>query len=214
MNNVKKWYYERLALRTVKSLCVNGMNAVYAATAQEAKKMALDMVPHDAAIGLGGSVTLQEIGLLDAFNEGSYNLLTSTAGNLPDDEKYEQRRRGLTADYFFTSTNAVTLDGKLVNIDGSGNRVAAMIFGPKKVIVIAGANKITRNLEEALNRCKEAAVLNAKRLEKSKGTPCNATGKCENCNSKGRICNVTTIMEKKPSSTDYAVIIVGEELGY
>jgi L-lactate utilization protein LutB len=154
MNVYQSWYYEQKARRTIEALIKNGLKACYASTAEEAKKIALEMVPEGSVIGVGGSLTLSEIGLMEALGTGKYHLLNSM-GNMPYEAKTELRRKSLTSDYYFTGTNAITEDGKLVNIDGTGNRVASMIFGPGNVIVLAGVNKITANLEEALVRSKE-----------------------------------------------------------
>ena len=212
MHKLKQWYYEKMAGKTVESLKLNGFDGCYVKTSFEAKEMVLGMIPENGKIGFGSSKTLEEIGLLAVFENMKDKLITAT-GDLPMDIRIEQRRKALLSDIFLTSTNAVTLDGKLINIDGTGNRVAAMIFGPKKVVIIAGVNKITKNVEEALARTREyAAVINAKRLNRK--TPCVTTGRCEDCQSAERICKVTTIIEKKPHATDISVIIVGEELGY
>lgn len=212
MKEYRSWYLEKQALKAVKALNANGMNAFYTQTAQEAKKMVMDMVEEGKIVGFGGSTTLVEIGLVEELTLGNYQII-NPMGNIPLDEKTSLRRQAMTADYYFTSTNAITQDGRLVNIDGTGNRVASMVFGPKHVIIIAGFNKITRTLEDALSRAKEeAAVINAKKLNRN--TPCTITGECSNCQSKDRICNITTIIEKKPSATEMTVIIIGEELGY
>jgi len=212
LKEYRSWYLEKQALKAVKALNANGMNAFYTQTAQEAKKMVMDMVEEGKIVGFGGSTTLVEIGLVEELTLGNYQII-NPMGNIPLDEKTSLRRQAMTADYYFTSTNAITQDGRLVNIDGTGNRVASMVFGPKHVIIIAGFNKITRTLEDALSRAKEeAAVINAKKLNRN--TPCTITGECSNCQSKDRICNITTIIEKKPSATEMTVIIIGEELGY
>ncbi len=212
MNKLKQWYYEKVAGKTVEALKINGFDGCYVKSALEAKEMVLGMIPENGKIGFGSSMTLEEIGLLAEFEKMKDSLITSI-GDIAPDLRIEQRRKALLADIFFTGTNAVTQDGKLINIDGTGNRVASMIFGPKKVVVIAGVNKITKNVEEALARTREyAAVINAKRLNRK--TPCVTTGRCEDCQSAERICKVTTIIEKKPHATDISVIIIGEELGY
>ena len=212
MDDAKKWYFEKLAERTVEALKNNGINAYYVETGAEARELVTDLVEKNATIGHGGSLTLKEIELLEAFKNENYRL-EYIADDLPADIKTEKRREIMTADYYFTGTNALTVDGKLVNIDATGNRVASMIFGPGHVIVFAGINKIHRSLEEALNYAQnEAAVINAKRLKRN--TPCTMTGKCEDCNADDRICNVTTIIDKKPTKTEMTVVIIGEQLGY
>jgi len=126
----------------------------------------------------------------------------------------------LTSDVFLASSNAVTEDGKLVNIDMGGNRVGAMVFGPKQIIVVAGFNKIVKNVEEGIDRARNvAASMNARRLYLSSGqtkykTPCALTGTCADCNVNDRLCRVITIVERRPSGSDVSVILVGEELGF
>jgi hypothetical protein len=118
----------------------------------------------------------------------------------------------MLSDVYLTSTNALTQRGQLVNIDGTGNRVSSMIYGPKKVIIVCGVNKIVPHLEAAMERVKEASVLNAKRL--GLDTPCTVKGECFECHSTQRICNVTTIIDKRPSETEMVVMIVNENLGF
>ena len=140
-------------------------------------------------------------------------ILDHGAPGLENDERVRIRRAQLTADAFLTGSNAVTMDGRLVNTDGSGNRVAAMIFGPGKVIVVAGVNKIVRDVEEAEERIrKTAAPINNRRLNLP--NPCVKTGECMDCQGPTRICNVTTILHKRPKLTEMHVILVGEELGF
>jgi NAD-dependent dihydropyrimidine dehydrogenase PreA subunit len=124
----------------------------------------------------------------------------------------EAREKASRADVYLSSTNALTEEGKLVNIDGLGNRVASMIYGPKKVYILCGINKITKNLDEALQRIKDNTYKNARRLKLE--TPCAYTEKCTDCSSPQRMCSVTTIIERRPYKTDFEVIIIGQELGY
>ena len=134
-------------------------------------------------------------------------------GGAWQEEVMEIRRAHLNSDIFITSTNAVTETGELVNIDGTGQRVAAMIFGPKKVVVVAGVNKITGDLEEGLWRTSNvAAPMNARRLHSK--TPCVETGECDDCVAPGRICGITTIIHRRPSRIPFTVVLVGEKLGY
>ena len=174
------------------------------------------MVTGNDLVGLGGSVTLREIGVPHALKERGFKVADhwiARAKKASANEILELRRQQLNSDVFITSTNALTENGELVNIDGAGQRVAAMIFGPKKVVIVAGANKIVKDLEEGFYRARNiAAPINAKRLDRS--TPCAVTGICSDCDSGDRICNVTTIIHRKPGITNATVIIVGEELGY
>jgi len=210
--SVKAKFYEARCQKAVKALIKNGFDAIYVPTKEEAVKKALELVPPNATVGVGGSVTIRELGIVDELLKRGHVIFDHYLPNSPE-EKDRMRKCQLTCDVFFSSTNALTLDGKLVNIDGTGNRVAAMIFGPGRVVLIVGANKITDDLEQAMLRAKQvASPMNAMRLNIK--TPCATTGYCSDCASEERICRVTTIIEYKPYLTDFTVIVVGEELGY
>jgi L-lactate utilization protein LutB len=213
MNDFKAWHVDTLGAKAAEALAKNNFKASYVKTRKEAIDKALELIPADASVGIAGSVTSVELGL-PALLEGRGNTLYNHGKpGLSPEESLAIRRKQLTSDVFLTSTNAITLDGKLVNVDGSGNRVAAMIFGPKKVVVIAGVNKIVRDVAEAERRIElYAAPMNNKRLNKPH--PCTTTGVCMDCQSPGRICNVTTILRKAMPATEQHVIIVGEELGF
>jgi hypothetical protein len=212
----REWHEKLKVENTLKALERNGFEAKYYSTTQEALAGVLKMVPEGAMVGIGGSVTLREMGLINALEaRGIAPADHWKAGQLgaSKDEIMELRRAHINSDIFITGTNAVTESGKLVNIDGTGQRVAAMIFGPRKVVVVAGVNKITVNLEEGLWRASNvAAPMNARRLHPK--TPCAETGECDDCVAPGRICNITTILHRRPSSTDLTVVLVGEKLGY
>ncbi|MCS7116784.1 MAG: lactate utilization protein [Nitrososphaerota archaeon] len=211
----KVWYNEKIVETTLKNLTKNGFNVLYVPKKEDALKKILEMVPIDAKVGVGGSLTIREMGLIEALKNRGNIVLDTWQPNLPKKDELEMRRNHLTSDVFISSTNALTIDGKLVNIDGVGNRVAAMIFGPKKVIVVAGINKIVKDVNEGIKRIRDlAAPLNAKRSNRK--TPCALTGFCdeENCEPPDRICKVITIIERKPTETDTTLILVGEPLGY
>lgn len=214
MNDFKAWHNDTLGAKAVEALAKNNFQASYVKTRKEAIDKVLSLVPADAAVGIGGSwTTAADLGL-PAILEGRGNTLYNHGKpGLSPEEAVAIRRQQLTCDVFLTGTNAITLDGKLVNVDGTGNRVAAMIFGPKKVIIVAGVNKIVRDVDEAERRIElYAAPINNKRLGKT--NPCTTTGMCMDCQSPGRICNVTTIIRKRLPFTETHVIIVGEELGF
>lgn len=204
------------AQRAMEGLRRRGFEAVFARDRAGARQLIAEMVPPGAGVGfagMAGTVSLKELGILDLLEQRGCRLLIATDDSTPPDVLWQQRREAMLADVFISSTNALTADGVLVNVDGMGNRVAAMIFGPKKVIVVAGVNKIVRNVDEALARVKHvAAVLNARRLGRK--TPCASTGVCTDCDSPERICRVTTIMERRPSRTEVCVVIIGESLGF
>jgi len=171
----------------------------------------LSLIPSDANVGIGGSVTLREINLIDALAARGNTVFQHW--QQPEERVSTVMRKQLTSDIFLASSNAVTEDGKLVNIDKAGNRVAAMIFGPKKVVLVVGMNKIVKDVEEGIQRARNvAAPMNARR--RGDKTPCATTGVCTDCDAPDRLCRVITIMEKKPSRSDISVILVGEELGF
>jgi len=166
---------------------------IFVHTAEEAKKAALDMIPEGARVSMGGSTTLRQIGLVDELK--SNGLLTMTG-----------------AEVFMTSSNVITEDGKLLNTDMTGNRVSGMIFGHKQVIAVVGINKLVKDREAGLDRLRN--LINPY-LSKSAGlkNPCAVDGKCHDCISPTRVCSVTTILEAKPRVTNFAIILVGEDLG-
>jgi len=212
----QEWYDQQIVERTLKALSNNGFEVLHVPDKEEAISSVLKLVPKDAVVGLGGSVTLREMGLPEALRDRGNEVADhweARERGASAEEVLEIRRTQLNSDVFITSTNALTERGELVNIDGGGQRVAAMIFGPRKVIVVAGVNKITGDLEEGLWRARNvASPMNAKRLNLR--TPCATTGVCSDCSSEDRICNATTIIQRRPRNVDATVIIVGENLGY
>lgn len=198
--------------KTLKSLQKNRINAVYYDTADEAKEYILKSVTKEQSIGIGGSITIQDMNLhqslMEQGNKVSWHWLETT----PEGKKAALEKAG-KADVYLTSANAITLTGEIINVDGVGNRVASMIYGPKKVIILCGINKICNDMVDALDRLrKQASPPNAQRLNRK--TPCAVTGECTDCDSPERICNVTTIIHKKPMQTEMEVVLIGESLGY
>jgi len=212
MNPIKKWHNQCLANDMVEILNKKHFNAIYAETAEDAKKLLLDMIPEKSSIAMGGSVTLGDMGLVEIFRSEKYNFFDRY--NQPSyNDMVEVYRQSLLADYLVTSTNAITKNGELVNTDCSGNRVAGMIFGPKNVIIVAGVNKIVKNIDEAFERIKHIAPINAKRIRHQ--TPCSQTGFCTDCDARERICNFTTIIHNGLKYKDRTtIIVVAEDLGY
>jgi hypothetical protein len=193
----------------VKALKANNFQVDYVEKGLDAVTLILDMIPIDASIEMAGSVSVGQLGLLDQLRARGNKGLDFP--NPSDREAFEAMMK-LRRDILLVSSNAVTLDGKLVNIDGMGNRVSGMFFGVKKVILLIGQNKIVRDVDEALERVQKIiAPYHAKCIGVK--TPCAKTGKCEDCNSPQRICNITTIIRKKPLSVEFAIILVGEDLG-
>jgi hypothetical protein len=212
VTEIRDWYSAAKAERTLEGLRQRGFLAEYSASSNEAKERVLNIIPPEASIGAGGSFTLLETGILDALRDRGNPMIIKTAPGKPSPEATKERRDALTADVFLTGCNAIVEDGRLVNIDGTANRVSALAFGPKQVIVIAGTNKIVGDLDAALWRVRFiAAPMNAKRL--GLNTPCAQTGVCSDCTSPERICNVVSIIERRPTLSDIRVILVGEDLG-
>jgi hypothetical protein len=215
MDPVMRWYMEDRGKRAVEALKKRDFNSLYVENQGQAKEIVLQAIPADATVGVGGSVTIRGMGILADLKARKNKIIDHwVTASLFSEENFELRRAQQTCDIFITSTNAVTLDGVLVNTDGGGNRVNAMGFGPRKAIVVAGVNKIVPDLESALRRIKEVTVpLNCKRINSS--PPCLLAGKCVDCRVPQRACRITTIIEwKPPFFSDYLVIIVGENLGY
>jgi hypothetical protein len=192
----------------VRSLKGNDFNPVeFVEKADKATQVVLDMIPLEATVGFAGSMSVTQISVYSPLKKRGTACVGLVAPSSSPREEW--RRPTLRADVLLTSSNAVTLDGKLVNIDGTGNRVAGMIFGPKKVILVIGMNKIVRDVNEAIDRIKNAiAPYHAMTLRRR--TPCATELRCTDCRSPERICNVTTIIEKRPSSTDIAIVPVYE----
>ena len=213
MNEHVRWHHDLVGERVAEALRRNDFDAVYCKSAAEAAEEVLRLVPENGTVGLGGSWTVKELGVVEKLKARGNTILDHGAPGLENEERVRIRRAQLTADAFLTGSNAVTMDGRLVNTDGNGNRVAAMIFGPGKVIVVAGVNKIVRDIQEAEGRIrKTAAPINNRRLNLP--NPCVKTGECMDCQGPTRICNVTTILHKRPKLTEMHVIIVGEALGF
>jgi len=215
MDPIRDWFVEDRGRRAAEALKRRDFNAHYVENQDKAREMILKEVPPGATVGVGGSVTIRGLKVLEALKARGHKVLDHwEVPRDPRDESFIVRRGQQTSDVFLASTNAITLEGQLVNIDGAGNRVNALAFGPKKAIVVAGVNKIAANLESAIRRIKEVAVpLNCRRLNIS--PPCIQAGKCVDCRVPQRTCRITTIIEwKPPFFSDYLVIIVGENLGY
>jgi len=215
MDPVMQWYMEDRGKRAVEALKKREFNALYVETQTQAKEFVLQEIPPGVTVGIGGSVTIRGMKVLDDLKARGNKVIDHwVTASLFSEENFQLRRAQQTCDVFLTSTNAITLEGQLVNIDGGGNRVNALGFGPKKAIVVAGVNKIVPDLESALRRIREITVpLNCRRLNSS--PPCISAGKCVDCRVPSRVCRITTIIEwKPPFFSDYLIVIVGENLGY
>lgn len=212
MTQFHQWYQELQVERTIKALKKNNFDARFFPKASAALEEIWKMIPEGAVVGYGGSLTLTQIGFIDEIQKRPVKFLNPFAKGLSPEEGERIRREVFTADFFFASSNALTEDGKLFNIDATGNRVGAMMFGPKKVILICGANKIVKDIAEAQKKVQEwTAPLNVKRLGYK--CPCGQTGECSDCASPERICNAYVVLAKKPRRTDISIFLIGEVLG-
>ena len=192
----------------ISNLEKRNMKGYYCETIDEARELALSMISDDDVVSWGGSETVDQLGIKAHLK----NVIDRDAA--PPEDFIKVRREALLADVFLTSTNAITMDGELVNIDGMGNRVAAMCFGPNKVIVFAGVNKIVKDEEAAIARIKtEACPPNCIRLNKT--TPCALTGKCGDCKTPGQtICSYTVTTRFSGMPDRIHVILINESLGF
>ena len=209
--------------KTIDALRSNRMDVHYVETKEEAKALALSLIPEGAVCASGGSVTLAETGILDAIKSGNYTYIDRMIPELTQEQREEAMRAAFSADVFLASANAITENGELYNVDGNSNRVAALLYGAKSVIIVAGINKLVKDLDEAVLRVKTiAAPRNAKRL--SCDTPCAKLGHCislernggmtDGCKTPGRICATFTVMAYQRHVSRIKVILVGETLGY
>ncbi|MBQ7801642.1 MAG: lactate utilization protein [Oscillospiraceae bacterium] len=211
MATPKELYYEKRGQIMVKNLLSRHFEAYYCATKEEAVKKALELIPEGSSIGWGGTLTCTQLGLMDALHAGNYNCLDRDQCATPE-EREKLQREIFFADYFITGANGLSLDGQMVNIDGTGNRVAPIVYGPQNVLVVAGMNKVTDSLEDAVRRARTvAAPMNKQRFPIQ--TPCEVTGTCADCKSEGCICNQMLITRHCRPAGRIKFILVGEDLG-
>lgn len=199
--------------KTIEALNKKGFKALYVKDAAEAVSYVLSMIGKDDTVGMGGSMTLFETGIADALLDQGNTIYSRELAKRFGQNISEVRQKAMTADVYLTSTNALTLDGDLINIDGAGNRVAAMIYGPQKVIIVTGKNKLTANPHTAVARIKEVACpQNARRLGLL--TPCATENRCTDCDSDQRMCNVTARLQRPTRGKEMHVVIIGGDFGY
>lgn len=211
MADPKALYYEKRGKILVKNLQSRHFEAYYCENRQEALKKALELIPQGASVGWGGAMSAQQIGLMDAVRNGSYKAIDRESCKTQE-EKLRAARECMFADVFLTGANALSMDGEMVNIDGSGNRVGAIVYGPESVIVVAGMNKVSDTLEDAITRARTvAAPMNQQRFLHN--TPCTVTGTCADCKSERCICNQILITRNCRPVGRIKFILVGEELG-
>ena len=212
MSDPKQKYYEKRAQVLLKNLTSRGFEAYYCADKDQARAKALELIPKGASVGWGGSASAEQIGLVDAVRKGNYTAMDRDTAATPQ-ERVKIMKQCLGADVFLTGANALSLDGQMVNIDGNGNRVAAIVYGPDSVLVIAGMNKVCDTLDAAVTRARTiAAPMNKQRFDSK--TPCEVTGACADCKSDSCICNQILITRNCRPAGRIKVILVGEELGF
>ncbi len=213
---IEKYWNTKLE-KTKNNLEKNNFDAYIVQTEYNARELVINtLLPElkPSSVSFGGSMTVVESGIYDALKSmKDLKIVDTYDTSLPPGERIDRRRQSLLVDLYITGTNAVTEDGVLVNLDGVGNRVAAITFGPRNVIIVVGRNKIVPDIEAAMMRIKEyAAPVNAIRL--SRKTPCVKTSECEDCSSPDRICNVWSIVEKSAPAKRIKVVLVNKDLGF
>ena len=213
MSDPKQAYYNKRGQQLVKNLKSHQFDACYCETSEQALEKALEWIPEGSVVGWGGATSAQEIGLLDVMRTGNYREIDRDKAH-DMEERIHAMRQCLLADVFITGANAISMDGQMVNIDGNGNRVAAIVYGPKSVIVVAGMNKVVDTIEDAIARARTvAAPMNKQRFPAP--TPCMVTGTCADCNSEGCICNQILITRRcNGGAGRIKFILVGEDLGF
>lgn len=212
MNEATRKFYEKRGALMVKNLKSRHFDAYYCTNREEALAKALELIPEGVSVGWGGAQSAEEIGLLEAVRKGPYKAIDRDTAKSPE-ERVKIMKQALLADVFIAGANALSLDGQMVSVDGNGNRVAAIVYGPDSVIIIAGMNKVMATLEDAVQRARTiAAPMNKQRFNLD--TPCEFTGACADCNSPGCICNQILITRNSKPAGRIKVILVGEELGF
>ncbi len=206
------WFQEKRAQAVIQALEHNRMSGRFLPRADQAPRAVLEMIPPGSSVALGGSMTVVQTGVLEALRQAEVELIDRFEKDLPQKELAARLRRGLTADVLVSGLNAVTEQGELVFVDASGTRVAPILFGPQKVILLAGANKIVPNLAYAQERIRHfVAPANARRLGRK--TPCAETGQCADCSSPDRICNATVVIHKQAQKERLHLFILGGSWG-
>lgn len=213
VNELNTWHGQTLGLKTVEALRRNRFDASFFETREEAAQAVLGLISRGMQVAFGGSQTARQLNLQQLIADAGATILDHNATGLSDEQKLDVMRQQQICDVFICSSNAVSLQGELFNIDGHGNRVAAMAFGPRRVIVIAGVNKLVADEEAAWERIRTiAAPINYKRLNRP--NPCAKHGVCMNCNLPTRGCNIYVATRRKSPLMDFSVFIVNESLGF
>lgn len=202
-----------LGEKLVKNLKRRNIEAHYCPTAQEAVAKVMELIADGSSVTWGGSMTVRDMGIPQALKDrGNLKVLDRDVVESPE-EKQQMYLRAFTADVYLSSANAISEDGVIVNIDGNGNRVAAITWGPKKVIFIIGLNKVAQDVKAAVARARSiASPINAQRFDIN--TPCQVDGVCHNCNSPESICSYIHLLRNSRTAGRHVVVLVGENLGY
>jgi hypothetical protein len=212
-NRFRKDYYRTVGATVIKALATNGFQASYAETREEAVNAVLSLVPEGTSVGIPGSVTIRELGLPEILEARGNRIVQHWDPSLLPEDRAQRWNDELSSDVFLTSSNAVTLAGELVNIDGTGNRVAGMAWAKNRICFVIGINKVSRDLESALQRIRDwATPINGIRL--GMDLPCIKAGFCVDCKVPQRACRAVSVLERAPYGRDAHVILVGEILGY
>jgi len=212
-NDSRVWYNEKMLHRIIQALRKRDFDAEYFADVTSACNTLLELIPENSSVGIGGSVTVRELRIIEQLEKRGNEVTHHWKPEVTKETNRAIRQKEGSANFYLTSANAITEQGDIINIDGIGNRVAHMIYGPDNVIIIAGYNKIVPDVEVGIRRSREiAGVINAKRVGAK--TPCAETGKCVDCKAPARICRVTTIMQYRPWQTNIKVMLINEILGF
>lgn len=207
---------KKIGEKTVNALKKRFFDAYYTDTKEEALQKAIELIPHNDTIAWGGSMSIVQSGLIDYVLKNNYKVINRDIASNPD-EKIELLKKSLLCDTYLMGTNAISQDGELVNVDSNGNRTAALMFGPKSVIIITSIKKIMPTLEDAIKRARTlAAPINMHRIagQNQRQTPCFATGSCQNCISKDSICSHVVVTRLCNPHKRIKVIITGEDIGF
>jgi hypothetical protein len=212
-NTYQSWLWEKLGEKCVKNLKNHGFDAHFTATNSEGAHMILEMISEYETFGFGGSDTTRVLGIPERLKAEGKTVYDHWEKGLTKEQDLDIRCKQGRCDCFLCSANAISVEGEVVNVDGFGNRTSAMSFGPKKIVIVAGMNKVTPDLESAIRRVREVAgPMRAKSL--GMDTPCAETGICSDCNSPQRICRITAILHRKPILSDISVILINQALGF
>jgi len=209
----ERWLWEQRGRQCVSNLKKNGFDAHWVPDQDAARELILSMVESWNSFGFGGSESVRQLGLVSHLSALGKTVYDHWQSDLSAEKSLAIRKAQLTCDCFFCSANAVAMTGEIVNVDGAGNRTSAMAFGPSKVVIVAGMNKVTNDLATALTRVRDVAgPMRAKSLNMK--TPCAETGVCSDCHSPQRICRITTILHRQPVLTPTSVVLINQSMGF